>query len=203
MRVGPALTNQPTNLVVRIRPDPLAAATTNATFTSGAQSYNPPVQYQWSFNGADILGATNPTYTVVNVQTTKNRGSYAVLVSDAVGSTISTQAYLYPVITPILTIFPVSISVVTGAVISLSAAASGNPLPFTWEWRRVNTGFLTNTTSKHYLVSFVNTNPVGSTIQYRVIVRASTTQANVLFNITTLADDDGDGIPDDWGSQFD
>ncbi len=202
VRVGPLITTQPSNVIVRIRPDPAAAPTTNASFGVAVQSYNPPTHFQWRFNGGNILNETNASLVITNVQT-NNEGIYSVQITDSVGSTISTQAVLYPMIAPILTNVSPSISVVTGAVISVSAAASGNPLPFQWEWRRNNIGFATNIVNERQtFLSFVNTNPVGVSVQYRVVVRTLTVFATTTFNILTLADTDGDGIPDDWENQY-
>jgi hypothetical protein len=52
--IPPSFIQQPTNILVRIRPDPAAAATTNVTFCVTANSFNPPISYQWRFNGVDI-----------------------------------------------------------------------------------------------------------------------------------------------------
>ena len=64
----------------------------SATFTVGAGGA-PPLSYQWQFNGTDIPGATAPSFTVPNVQST-NLGGYRVLVTNSVGSIVSSEAPL-------------------------------------------------------------------------------------------------------------
>src|SRR5208282_5304049 len=63
--------NQPTNQVVTVG----GTASFNVT-ASGTL----PWSYQWSFNGTNIIGATNATLTLNNVQLSQ-AGNYAVLVS--------------------------------------------------------------------------------------------------------------------------
>jgi hypothetical protein len=48
-------------------------------------SGDPPLSYQWSFNGAAVPGGTNSSLVLTNV-TRAQAGSYSVLVSNAVGS---------------------------------------------------------------------------------------------------------------------
>ena len=62
------------------------------TFTVAANA-TPPVQYQWTYNGATISSATNSTLMLANVQTNQS-GAYAVTVTDAGGSTPSAAATL-------------------------------------------------------------------------------------------------------------
>jgi|GEM_PF-1647902 len=62
------------------------------TFTVAANA-TPPVQYQWTYNGAPLSNATNSTLTLVNVQTNQS-GNYAVTVTDVGGSTPSAPATL-------------------------------------------------------------------------------------------------------------
>jgi hypothetical protein len=50
-------------------------------------------QYQWFFNGAAILGATDPMYVLSNA-TTDNVGSYSCLVTNSAGSTITSAAQI-------------------------------------------------------------------------------------------------------------
>ena len=52
-----------------------------------------PLHYQWQFNNANLLNATNSTFTLNNVQIT-NSGSYAVVVTNAFGRATSTGASL-------------------------------------------------------------------------------------------------------------
>ena len=64
----------------------------NANF-SVAVIGTPPFFYQWSFNGTAIPGATQPSLTITNVQTT-NAGPYSVLITNSVGPTPSQNAFL-------------------------------------------------------------------------------------------------------------
>ncbi|MCD6050127.1 MAG: putative glycoside hydrolase family protein, partial [Verrucomicrobia bacterium] len=68
----------------------------NVTFSVTATGSG--LGYQWQFNGTDIPGATNPSYTM-NVNDTAQLGSYAVVVSNAGGSVTSEPAALV-LITP-------------------------------------------------------------------------------------------------------
>ncbi len=53
----------------------------------------PPLSYQWRFNGVDIPGATGSAYGISNVSAA-GLGTYQVLVSNAAGSTLSRAARL-------------------------------------------------------------------------------------------------------------
>ena len=65
---------------------------TTASFSVMA-SGTPPLSYQWSTNGTNILGATNATLTLPNVQLT-NAGNYVVAINNLYGSTNSQTAVL-------------------------------------------------------------------------------------------------------------
>lgn len=64
----------------------------NATFSVTAAG-TPPLLYQWQLNGGDILGATNSSLTVTNVQTDK-LGNYSVAVTNTGGGIVSSNASL-------------------------------------------------------------------------------------------------------------
>jgi hypothetical protein len=65
---------------------------TTASFSVTA-SGSPPLSYQWSFDVTNIVGATNATLTLTNVQLSQS-GNYAVQVTDTYGSTNSATAVL-------------------------------------------------------------------------------------------------------------
>jgi hypothetical protein len=199
----PFILAQPQSVQVRVRPDPQASPTTNASFGVIVFS-SAPVTYQWRFNGADIPGALGSTLMITNVQLA-NAGEYTVAVSDINGTSISAPATLYPLVTPSIIQPPLSQSVVVGAPVTLSIAVTGSPLPITYEWRRFNAVVASNVVNSFVnFYSFTAPNAVTS-VQYRVIVKnlAYTGIAtNSLVTLTTLADSDGDGIPDIWESAY-
>ncbi len=80
----PAVTAQPTNQTVQVG----GMVSFNATVTGTA-----PLLYQWSVNGLSITGATNTTLTITNVQSSQ-AGNYALSVTNAYGSTVSSNADL-------------------------------------------------------------------------------------------------------------
>ncbi len=64
----------------------------SATFSVAALGV-PPLQYQWQFQGANIPGATNASYTLGNAAAS-GAGGYDVMVTDAYGSVTSSVAVL-------------------------------------------------------------------------------------------------------------
>ncbi|MEI7732630.1 MAG: PQQ-binding-like beta-propeller repeat protein, partial [Verrucomicrobiota bacterium] len=81
---NPGLTLQPVNQSVT----PGGAA----TFTASAGGAG-PLAYQWLFNGASLLNATNNSYSIPSVALA-NGGNYQVVVSNAYGTVTSTVATL-------------------------------------------------------------------------------------------------------------
>ena len=64
----------------------------SVTFSVVAQG-TPPLQYQWSFEGRPIAGATGSSYTIPTVNPV-NAGRYSVAVSNGFGTTTSLDAFL-------------------------------------------------------------------------------------------------------------
>ena len=67
-------------------------AGTPVTFNVTAYG-TPPLSYQWRFNGGDIPGATTSSFALARANST-NSGAYSVLVANAYGSVISSNALL-------------------------------------------------------------------------------------------------------------
>jgi hypothetical protein len=81
---APTITEQPKSQVGFVG----APVTFKVTATGSA-----PLSYQWFHNGEPIPGATDSTLTIRNVQVDQ-AGSYAVLVGNSAGSTVSDVALL-------------------------------------------------------------------------------------------------------------
>jgi hypothetical protein len=82
--VAPTITQQPASISVRAND----AASFSVTVAGSA-----PFTYQWRFNGANIVGANGPTFTIPQAQNS-DAGSYTVAVTNAAGSAISAGATL-------------------------------------------------------------------------------------------------------------
>ncbi len=91
--IVPRITTQPRSLITCVGRD--------ATFSVGALG-EPPLAYQWQFNGGDITDATNVSYTISNAQANQ-AGLYSVSVSNMFGATSSGPASL--------TVNPVCVSI--------------------------------------------------------------------------------------------
>jgi hypothetical protein len=81
---APVIISQPTNQTVN------AGGTANFSVMA---SGTPPLSCQWRFGGTNIVGATNATLTLTNVQFNQS-GNYSVLVTNAYGSILSSNAVL-------------------------------------------------------------------------------------------------------------
>jgi hypothetical protein len=103
------------------------------------------VTYQWQFDGTNIAGTTNATLTLTDVQST-NAGTYTVIVTDAAGSTTSSNAVLTVVFPATITLSPASQSVSAGTTVMFSASATGtSPLTYQWQFEGTNIVGATNT----------------------------------------------------------
>src|SRR5262249_33224535 len=81
----PTITRQPTNQSVSLG--------ASATFRVTATTTNPPLTFQWRFNGVEQYGAITNLLTLTNIQANK-AGNYDVLVADVSGSVTSRIATL-------------------------------------------------------------------------------------------------------------
>jgi len=122
-----------------IRTQPLDQTVTEGdtvTFTVGVDG-TPPLTFQWYRGGNPISFGTNATLTLTNVLASA-AGSYAVVVSNAGGSTTSAPATLTvnpPASPPIITHQPQSVSVIIGGTATFHVTADGTP-PFSYQWRK-------------------------------------------------------------------
>ena len=209
VRVGVVIISHPTNITVRVAPDPLGNPTNRATFHVLAASFNQPVTYQWRNNGTDIPAGTNATLTFTNVQAS-SEGDYSCAVTDSISTVVSRPARLVPFVTPQFVLRPTDIIVADGTPFTISTEILGSPAPFSFSWRRnlgssivaTNSGgsranfvTLTNTTTTLPLVSGMSsTNFAMRVVAYNPAGPSSGVTAT--FNLTILADTDRDGIAD-------
>ncbi len=128
---APALTTHPAAQTVNV------GAT--ATF-SAAASGTPAPTYQWRKDGTNLAGATAASLTLTNVQTA-NAGTYTVVAANSAGNATSNGALLTvssPAVAPSITSQPAAQTVLAGAAVTFSAAASGTPAP-AFQWRKDGT----------------------------------------------------------------
>lgn len=130
------------------------------------------LKYQWTKGGVNIAGATSSSYTIAS-PTTADSGTYAVLVTNTVGTASSTPVTsnsatltVNAVVTPTaITSQPTALTVTAGqsATFSVSATGSGT---LTYQWRKGGTN-ISGATSSSYAISSTTTNDAGS---YSVVV---------------------------------
>jgi phospholipase/lecithinase/hemolysin len=80
----PVITKQPANQTSSLFADAVFRVTSSG---------DAPVSYQWRFNNADLIGVTNTTLAITNVQRA-NAGNYRVVVTNLSGSVTSQVATL-------------------------------------------------------------------------------------------------------------
>ncbi len=121
----PRITSQPQG--TRVNPG------TSVSFTVGAVG-TPPLQYQWRRNGSNISGATNPTYTIGNVQLSDD-ATYSAVVANVLGLAPSSNAVLSVNHAPVARCVAVTVPAGTNCVASAlvnngSFDPDGDPIRF-------------------------------------------------------------------------
>jgi hypothetical protein len=95
-----------------------------------------PLAYQWQFDGVDLIGATNATFTLSNVRIADD-GSYTVIVRNPAGSVTSASARLTVtdrLDAPIITAQPQPLTVGAGHPAAFSVAAARTAIS-SYQWR--------------------------------------------------------------------
>jgi len=155
--VGPAITVQPTNQTV--------LQSSNAAFSITATG-TAPLNYQWWFNGTNLLaGATTNLLTLTNVQTT-NAGNYSVVITNLAGGVTSAVASLTVLVPVSITAQPTNLAVKQGSNAVFSVTAAGTT-PLAYQWWFNGTNRLTASTNTSLTVTNVQATNIGN---YTVVV---------------------------------
>jgi hypothetical protein len=155
VRTPPFITTHPASQTVLVG--------TNVTFQVVAGG-DAPLRFQWRFNGMNLSGATNTSYTKGNVQL-GDSGTYDVTVSNSSGDTTSLPATLTVSSPPVITLNPTNRSVVESNATTFVVAATGQePLRYQWQFNGAN---LTGETGTSLTLPAAQTNQTGG---YQAIV---------------------------------
>lgn len=148
------------------------AAGSSVTFSVLASGLG-PLAYQWQFNGADIIGATGSTYSIVSATTNKG-GAYRVRVTNAFGPATSPEAVLTVVLPPTFLSPPAALTRAVGETARFTVVTGGGlPQGFQWLFNGVA---LPDQTNAALVLPAVRTNDAGT---YAVRV------SNVALTITS------------------
>ena len=93
----------------------------------------PTPTFQWKKNNVNITGATASSLALNNV-TMADAGKYSVTLVNMAGTVTSSQATLSILDPPVITLQPISQTVLLGSPVSFTSAATGSPAP-TFQWQ--------------------------------------------------------------------
>ncbi len=159
-----------------------------------------PLSYHWRINGTNLLdgsnvaGATTSTLLLSHAQPPQ-AGRYSVVISNALGGTVSSNALLTVISPPVITSQPFARTVAEGTTVTFIAAASGSgPLSYTWRFNGsnlVNGGSISGAATPSLTLAGVHPTHAGN---YSVLVSnlaGLTLSSNALLGVMagmTLAD---------------
>ena len=169
--VAPSITTQPASRAV--------ASGQTATFSVTA-SGTAPLSYQWRKNGTSIAGATAASYTTPGTTAADNGALYSVIVSNSLGSVLSSNATLTVNNPPAITSQPVGTMVTGGQTATFSVTATGTG-PLSYQWRK-NGSNIAGATASSYTTSATTATDNGA--QYSVVI--SNSVGNIASNAVTL-----------------
>jgi hypothetical protein len=205
-----ALLNVHLGVYITSHPQPTSVREgSNAVLSVSVYSENPPVAYQWQFNGVDIPGATGATVAINNARDVDD-GLYRVVVTDAVGSLTSQPAHLTVLIVPsvLSPLPPLSLTAVAGDTVRFNTQIRGT-LPIFVRWRLLRTvggNVILNPDQTNNSAFISKTYTVGAGDSGRIAISFTNVAGGTLSQVTTnafltvLADADGDHIPDAYES---
>ena len=167
----PIISKQPTNQTVTVGG--------TATFSVVAGG-SPILAYAWKFNSNAPTIGTNSTLTLTNVQPSQ-AGSYAVQISNSVGSTNSSNAVLTVVIPPTnVRVVGTNSAAANNVTVPIQIVANGNENGVSFSLNYTNTvlNYVTNTLGSGAVGAFlsVNTNSIPSgKLGFQIVLPPNTT----------------------------
>lgn len=178
-----------------LNPPTISVQPQNRTVTNGANAtFNvtaagePPLRYEWRFNGGAMAGQTNSSLTVSNAQVA-NAGSYTVRVTNQVGAIDSQAATLTVLVAPAITTEPQSRTNLAGGAAVFNVTATGTT-PLSYQWRFDTTNLLAGETNASLILSPVQVSNAGP---YQVVVsNAAGFATSVVATLTVIEMDFGD-----------
>jgi alpha-tubulin suppressor-like RCC1 family protein len=197
--VTPSIVTQPQSQSVILGGNVGFVVTTVGTF---------PMSYQWYSNSITIIGATNSSLAINNVQTNRAAG-YSVVASNTAGSVTSATAYL-TVIVPqshqysnsAITVQPQNQTVIAGSPVTLNVGSTGT-MPIYYQWYCYTSGIIPGATNAS--LTFSNAQTSNSDLYYVTVGNsgsAATSLTAVLTVIDPTVDSDGNGLPDWWELKY-
>jgi len=172
----PFILSQPTNQAVEVG--------STATFTVAVGGMRKSLSYQWQFNGTNIVGQTNASLVLTNVQFPE-AGTYAVLLTNAFGSTTSSSAILTVYGLPPAIISQPTNQTVEGGSTATFAVVAGGTHPLSYQWS-CNGTHLTGATNASLVLTNVQRSQAGT---YAVLVTnafGSTTSSSAILTVYGL-----------------
>jgi len=170
----------------------MVAGGSNVTFNVTA-SGQPPLAYQWRYNGRRIPDATNSILTLTGV-VLEQSGHYSVEVTNAEGSVGSPEADLLVLIPPSITAQPQHQFVYAGTEATFDVGAYGTE-PFQFQWLRDGIA-LSNGLSRLLDLRNVHVSDAG---EYQAVVSnisGSATSAVARLTVSRL-------VEQDWAALYD
>jgi alpha-tubulin suppressor-like RCC1 family protein len=158
----------------------------SASFSVAATGTN--VSYQWKKNGANLVGATNASLNMTNLQAT-DAGSYSVVVSNSAGSVTSSNATLtvnpvvVPATPPTLTQQPQSKTSNVGSSVSFSVTATGTA-PLTYQWK-FNGMDISGANAATYMINSVQESNAGNYSVFVMNAGGSVTSQDAVLTVVT------------------
>ena len=174
---------------------------TNVTLVAQAVG-NGPVRYQWRFEGTNLSNATNASHSFTGAGLSNGHGNFSVVATDSLGAATSSNAFIFVLLRPGVTVPIATNTVLQGSSVTLSITATGAP-PLSYLWRRSGANFFTSS------VPSVTVTNVQKSEKYQVVVvnlagssAISPATAGSFNNLIVLADLDHDGMADVWELQY-
>jgi hypothetical protein len=160
----------------------------SVTFTvlAGGDS---PLSYQWRKNGSNISGATNPSYTITNLQT-NDAGNYTCYVSNSAGNvtsnvaTLSVSALVPKTITVTNIIYNNGIFLITNFEIK---DQNGSPIATPVSWKNSAGAQVDTTTARgnsNFPLGFIGASPFTATPQGKSPITLQISAGTYTYNIS-------------------